>query len=438
MLNPKTHTSSYPDSYYHATLNDRQGFPLLDGDKQTQVCVIGGGFSGVNTALELAEKGYQVTLLEAYRIGWGASGRNGGQMIRGIGHGLDQFRSQIGQEGINAIEQMGFDAVDLVLDRIKRHHIDCDLVMGHACLATKPRHMKAFRDEKTHLDQINYPHELRVIEKSDIHSVVGSDFYLGGLLDMGSGHLHPLNLVVGEARAAEELGVRIYEHARVTSIEEHGQTNPHKSGFSVHTDTGTVTAEQLVICGNAYVQGLNEVLETTVLPAGSYVIATEPLSEAQQQQILPTNAAVADERMALDYYRLSADGRLVFGGLCTYSGRDPSSIIGALKPNMDAVFPYLKNVAIDYQWGGMIGIGANRLPQIGRLRPNLYYAQAYAGHGLAATHMAGRIIAEAIQGNDKRLAVFENVKHMRFPGGRRLRSPLLALGMSYHRLMDIF
>lgn len=431
MLNPSTHSTTYPDSYYHATLNDRAGFSILEGSERALVCVIGGGFSGVNTALELAERGFDVVLLEAWQIGWGASGRNGGQLIRGIGHGLEQFRSSIGQSGIDAIEQMGFETVDIVRERIEAFDIDCDLVMGHCCLATKPRHMREFAEEKAHLETIGYPHELQLLEGDKLHAVVGSDFYLGGLLDMGSGHLHPLNLVVGEARAAQSRGVRIYENARVTSIEE-------GDGFTVKTASGEVRADQLVICANAYVRGLNDVLESTVLPAGSYVIATEPLSDAMQQRVLPTNAAVADERIALDYYRLSADGRLVFGGLCTYSGRDPASIVKALRPNMDKVFPYLRDVAIDYQWGGMIGIGANRLPQIGRLREGLYYAQAYAGHGLAASHLAAKVIAEAIAGDDSRLAVFEKVRHMRFPGGSRWRSPLLALGMSWYRFLDLF
>ncbi|MYM64821.1 FAD-binding oxidoreductase [Pseudomaricurvus sp. HS19] len=431
MLNPGTHSTNYPESYYHATLNDRAGFDQLQGDVSAQVCVIGGGFSGVNTALELAERGFDVVLLEAYKIGWGASGRNGGQMIRGIGHGLEQFRNNIGQQGIDAIEQMGFEAVDIVLDRIKQHSIDCDLVMGHACLAMKPRHMQAFREEKAHLDSIGYAYDVHIIEQPEMHTLVGSDCYQGALLDMGSGHLHPLNLVVGEARAAQQQGVRIFENARVEEIDE-------SNGFTVRTASGSVRAEQLVVCANAYVRGLDDVLEATVLPAGSYVMATEPLPEEVQKRLLPTNAAVADERIALDYYRLSSDGRMIFGGLCTYSGRDPKSIIAALKPNMDKVFPELRNTRIDYQWGGLIGIGANRLPQIGRLRENLYYAQAYAGHGLAASHLAGRVIAEAINGDDSRLSIYEKVKHMRFPGGPRFRSPLLALGMSYHRFMDLF
>ena len=431
MLNPGTHSKEYPDSYYFASLKYPQRYPQLEERRETEVCVIGGGFSGVNTALELSERGYKVTLIEAYRIGWGASGRNGGQIIRGVGHELEPFRKAIGQEGIDAIGQMGFEANEIVKARVQKYTIDCDLKMGYCDLATKPRHVKGFEEDKAWLDKVGYPYETRLLNKDQMHEVVGSDVYLGGLTDMGSGHLHPLNLVCGEAKVAADLGVDIFEQSPVTAIEQGDRC-------LVKTAKGEVRADRVVICGNAYVAGLDNTLEGQILPAGSYVIATEPLSEEQCQRILPKDMAVCDQRVDLDYYRLSADKRLLFGGLCTYSGRDPKSILKALRPNMDKVFPYLSDVKIDYQWGGMIGIGANRLPQIGRLRPNVYFAQAYAGHGVNVTHMAAKLIAESIDGESQRIEVFEKVKHMRFPGGRRFRSPVLALGMSYHRLKDCF
>lgn len=260
---------------------------------------------------------------------------------------------------------------------------------------------------------------------------MGTGICLGGLTDMGSGHLHPLNLVSGEAKVATELGVTIYEQSPVIKITQ-GDTNLIKK------DKGEVSADLLIICGNTYGVELDNELQGQVLPAGSYIIASEPLTEEQYQRTIPKDMAVCDQRVDLDYFRLSADKRLLFGGLCTYSGRDPQSIIKALRPNMDKVFPYLKAVKIDYQWGGLIGIGANRLPQIGRLRPNVYYAQAYAGHGVNITHMAAKLIAESIHQQSSRIEVFEKVKHLRFPGGRRFHSPLLALGMSYHRLKDWF
>lgn len=431
MLNPNTHSPTLPDSYYAASQYYKNDYPVLNSNVDVDVCVIGGGLSGVNTALELAERGLSVALVEAFQIGWGASGRNGGQLIRGIGHGTEQFRHQIGQEGIDAIDMMGLEAVEIVKTRVKQYNIQCDLKMGYCDLGHKPKDIKAFEEDKAWLDSVGYAYETRMLDKSDMGEVVGSDSYLGGLIDMGSGHLHPLNLAQGEAQAAFDLGVKIFENSKVTGI-QYGEKN------TISTERGQVTANYLVICGNAYVAGLNKELEGKVLPAGSYVIATEPLPDNIWHRVLPTDMAVCDQRVALDYYRLSADKRLLFGGLCNYSGRDPKSIVDTLKPHMDKVFPYLRNVKIDYQWGGMIGIGANRMPQIGRLQDNVYYAQAYSGHGLNATHMAAKVIAESITEQSERIQYFEKISHMQFPGGRRLRSPLLAAGMLFHRVKELF
>ena len=431
MLNPKTHSADYPDSYYAATREYSCDYPKLSEAIDTQVCVIGGGLSGVNTALELSERGYKVVLLEAFKIGWGASGRNGGQLIRGIGHGTAQFANSIGVDGVNALDHMGLEAVDIVRDRVKKYNIQCDLKMGYSDLAHKPRHMRELETEKEWLDSVNYSHETRLLKQHEMHEVVGSSNYIGGLIDMGSGHVHPLNLTLGEANAAQAQGVEIYEQSKVVNIE-------YRERPVVKTENGQVTADKLVICGNAYVAGINDELEARVLPAGSYVIATEPLPESVWRRVLPKDMAVCDLRVALDYYRLSADKRLLFGGLCNYSGRDPKSIVGTLKPHMDDVFPYLKDVKIEYQWGGMIGIGANRMPQVGRLHPNVYYAQAYSGHGVNATHLCAKVIAEHISGETRRMEIFEKIHHMRFPGGRRFRSPMLAAGMIFHRLKDLF
>jgi glycine/D-amino acid oxidase-like deaminating enzyme len=431
-LNPQTHTDDHPASYYVATANTdtQHSYPSLTESLEADVCVVGGGFSGVNTALELADRGYNVVLLEGRRIGWGASGRNGGQLIRGVGHGLEPFRKVLGQEGIDAVVQMGYESVDIIRERVARFNIQCDLKWGYCDLALRLRHLNDLDADYKELKATGYKHRIERIGKDRMHEVVGSDRYIGGLIDYGAGHLHPLNLIAGEAAAAAELGVQIFENSLVTEVE-------HGDRVRVRTAKGEVTADKLVLCGNAYVAGLNDTLAGKVLPAGSYVMATEPLTEEQAKRVLPQDMAVCDLNVALDYYRLSADRRLLFGGLCNYSGRDPASIEAALKPHMDKVFPYLKDLRIDYQWGGMIGIGANRFPQVGRLQPNVYYAQAYSGHGLNVTHMAGRLIAESIHQESKRLDLFEKVKHITFPGGPKFRSPILALGMLYHRLRDV-
>ncbi|QNH74835.1 FAD-binding oxidoreductase [Pseudomonas protegens] len=420
-------------SYYAASSLPQPDYPALAGELTADVCVVGGGFSGLNTALELAERGFNVVLLEARKIGWGASGRNGGQLIRGVGHGLEQFTKVIGSDGVRQMKLMGLEAVDIVRQRIERLQIPCDLTWGYCDLANKPADLEGFAADAEELRSLGYRHQTRLLQADEMHSVVGSKRYVGGLIDMGSGHLHPLNLALGEARAAQQMGVRLFEHSAVTRID-------YGSEVKVHSARGTVRAKTLVLGCNAYLNDLNPQLGGKVLPAGSYIIATEPLSPAQARELLPQNMAVCDQRVALDYYRLSADRRLLFGGACHYSGRDPKDIAAYMRPKMLAVFPQLAAVKIDYQWGGMIGIGANRLPQIGRLKdqPNVYYAQAYSGHGLNATHLAGKLLGEAISGqHGGGFDLFAKVPHITFPGGKHLRSPLLALGMLWHRLKEL-
>ena len=427
------HSSQHANSYYAASANRQLDYPTLGGELRADVCIVGGGFSGLNTAIELAQKGLSVVLLEAHKIGWGASGRNGGQLIRGVGHGVEQFEAVIGAQGVRELKLMGLEAVEIVRQRIAQFNIDCDLTWGYCDLANKPSHLEGFAEDMAELKQLGYRHELRLLQPEQMHEVVGSNRYMGGLIDMGSGHLHPLNLALGEAAAAQSLGVQLFEHSAVTRID-------YGPEVKVHTAQGVVRATHLVLACNAYLNGLNSNLGGKVLPAGSYVIATEPLSEAEARAIIPQNMALCDQRVALDYYRLSADRRLLFGGACHYSGRDPADIAGYMRPKMLAVFPHLHDARIDYQWGGMIGIGANRLPQIGRLKEqaNVYYAQAYSGHGVNATHLAGKLLGEAIAGQaSSGFDLFAKVPHMTFPGGKHLRSPLLALGMLWHRMKEL-
>jgi glycine/D-amino acid oxidase-like deaminating enzyme len=429
---PAVHSDQHASSYYAATANLQLAYPPLAGEELADVCIVGGGFSGLNTAIELAQKGFSVVLLEAHQVGWGASGRNGGQLIRGVGHGVEQFESVIGQDGVRNLKLMGLEAVEIVRRRVEQYNINCDLTWGYCDLANKPAHLEGFAEDKAELESLGYRHELRLLQPEQMHQVVGSDRYAGGMIDMGSGHLHPLNLALGEAAAAASLGVKLHEHSAVTHID-------YGPEVQVHTANGKVRAKTLVLACNAYLNGLNDKIGGKVLPAGSYVIATEPLSPAQARSLIPQNMALCDQRVTVDYFRLSADNRLLFGGACHYSGRDPADIAAYMRPKMLQVFPHLKDVRIDYQWGGMIGIGANRLPQIGRLKdqPNVFYAQAYAGHGVNATHLAGKLLAEAISGQQGGgFELFDKVPHMTFPGGKHLRSPLLALGMAWYRLKE--
>ncbi len=425
-------SNDHAQSYYRASAHALPERPSLGADLNADVCVVGGGFTGVNTAIELAQRGLSVILLEARRIGWGASGRNGGQLIRGIGHDVSGFAKSVGEEGVRYLERAGIDSVALVGERIAQHRIDCDLRWGFCELANTPAQFAAFKGEQEHLAALGYAPETRLVGPRAMREVVDSSVYAGGLVDMGSGHLHPLNLVLGEAQVAESLGVRIFEHTPVLAL-VHGDT------VQVRCAGGTVRANHLVLACNAHLDELEPRLSGKVLPAGSYIIATEPLSQAVAQSLIPQNLALCDQKVGLDYYRLSADRRLLFGGACHYSGRDPQDIAAYMRPKMLKVFPQLANTAIAFQWGGKIGITANRFPQVGRLKqyPNVFYAQGYSGHGLNVTHWCARLLAEGIHaGASPGLDIFSQVPHMTFPGGKALRSPLLALGMLWYRLRE--
>ncbi|NMX92072.1 MULTISPECIES: FAD-binding oxidoreductase [unclassified Pseudomonas] len=429
-MNP---SQDHARSYYRASANAMPERPALAEDLSADVCVIGGGFTGVNTAIELAQRGLSVILLEARRIGWGASGRNGGQLIRGIGHDVSGFARHVGEEGVRYLQRAGIDSVALVGERIREHGIDCDLRWGFCELANTPAQFAAFKGEQQSLAALGYVPETRLVAAQDMAQVVGSKLYAGGLVDMGSGHLHPLNLVLGEARVAEALGVRIFEQSPALQL-SHGDT------VQVRCASGTVRAASLVLACNAHLEELEPRLSGKVLPAGSYIIATEPLPAALADELIPQNLALCDQKVGLDYYRLSADRRLLFGGACHYSGRDPVDIAAYMRPKMLKVFPQLATTAIEFQWGGKIGITANRFPQVGRLQqyPNVFYAQGYSGHGLNVTHWCARLLAEAIHaGHSQGLETFSRVPHMTFPGGKALRSPLLALGMLWYRLREM-
>lgn len=426
-------STDHARSYYRATAHAMPERPPLGADLTADVCVIGGGFTGVNTAIELARRGLSVILLEARRIGWGASGRNGGQLIRGIGHDVSGFAKYVGEEGVRYLERAGIESVALVGERIREHGIDCDLRWGFCELANTPAQFAAFKGEQEHLAALGYAHETRLVGPQDMRQVVGSTAYAGGLVDMGSGHLHPLNLVLGEAQVAESLGVQIFEQTEVLEL-IHGET------VKMRCAGGTVRAASLVLACNAHLEELEPRLSGKVLPAGSYIIATEPLSEAVANQLIPQNLALCDQKVGLDYYRLSADRRLLFGGACHYSGRDPVDIAAYMQPKMLKVFPQLADTAIEFQWGGKIGITANRFPQVGRLKqyPNVFYAQGYSGHGLNVTHWCAKLLAEGIHaGQSTGLDIFSQVPHMTFPGGKAFRSPLLALGMLWYRLREL-
>ena len=423
-LKKTVETSDHPRSYYAASASWQTDYPQLEGELNVEVVIIWAGFSGVATAVELCEKGFKVALVEANRISWGASGRNGGQIIGGLGHNPQAFRRTIGNDGVKAIVQMGAECVGIVRERIEKYDIDCDLKWGYCEAALRPRHLQAYRRWAAEDEDIE------LLDKNQLKEYINSDIYLGGYVKHNWGHLHPLNLCIGEARVAENLGAKIFEQSPVSKI-TYGD-NP-----AVHTEKGTIRADTVVVCGNAYLGKLIPYLDNRVLPSTSCIIATQPLNEQQLDQTLRRDVAVCDSRTALDYYRLSNDKRLLFGGLSNYTGLEPTNVLDIMRAKMANVFPNLKNVGIDYQWSGQMAISLRRIPQMGRLDGNVLYLSGYSGHGLAPTHIMGRVIAEAIAGNSERFDILSKITHYPWPGGKLLRRPAMAAGMMFYKMMDL-
>lgn len=431
--NQREHTNSY----YAATQRDKTPFPTLSGDVTTDICIIGGGLTGVSTALELAEQGRDVVLLEAHRIGWGASGRNGGQIIGGYGGKLtskpDKTDKRHGKGTTDKLVDMGNEAVEIIKQRIQKYQIECDLKWGFLNVALKQREMDDLGHWYDELKEQGYEPDIQMVDKEGLRDYVGTDRYIGGMVDMGWGHLQVLDLCKGEARAAANLGAQIFEQTIAQDV-EHGDT------IKVKTEHGTVHAKQLILCGNAYLAALAPKLAPKltkyVLPATSYIIATEPLSDEQVADVMPKNYAVCDQRTALDYFRLSADNRMLFGGVSNYTASAPRSITTTLRNKMLKVFPQLSDAEIDYYWGGRMGISFRRVPQLGQLAPNVFYAQAYSGHGVAPTHMTGRILAETLNGDRSRFDIMAKETHVPFPGFGMIRQSMYAVGMSFYKIRD--
>ena len=358
-------TREHAESYYAASANWQTDYPELEGDIEVDVVIVGGGFSGVATALELGELGYKVALLEANRIGWGASGRNGGQIIGGYGQNPSAFKANIGSEGVEVVENMGVECVEIIKQRIEKYKIDCDLKWGYCEVGLRKRHLKDYRE------WADKDPKIQLLDRDELKQYINSDVYLGGYYREDWGHIQPLNLCIGEAKVAESLGALIFEQTRVTGI-TYGE-NP-----AVQTEKGSVRANHVILCGNAYMGNLVPYLDARVLPATSCVIGTEPLTEEQLQQTMVRDVAVCDSRTALDYYRLSADKRLLFGGLSNYSGLDPTNATEIMRAKMLKVFPSLKEVKIDYSWSGRMGISLRRMPQIGRIKDsNVLYISGW-------------------------------------------------------------
>lgn len=424
-------TREHTGSWYAATRRNATDYPALRGEHRCDVAVVGAGFSGVSASLFLAERGYDVALIEANRVGWGASGRNGGQLIAGFTDAA-RFGKKFGPAAATMVRQMGLECRDILVARVAQYTIDCDLKFGYLDVAAsgRPAELRNLEAQLQDGLQNDYPHALRLVRKDELDSWVRTDSYVAGLSNAGNGHLHPLNLCIGEARAASELGATIFEQTRVTRIR-------HGARPVIETETGKVFANKVILAGNAYLRAAEPKLRNTIFPAGSYMIATEPLSERQVQALLPADAAYCEQQTALNYFRLSPDRRLLFGGMCNYSGRHPKNIAASLRPRLAKIFPSLADVRVDYQWGGNIAISINRIPQFGRIQGNTYYVQGYSGHGVAPTHIAGKMLADIVGGDSEQFDLFARVRHLAIPGGKWFASPAVALGMMYYRIKEL-
>lgn len=416
-------------SYYAASANKTDLRPRLTGDQRFDICVVGAGYSGLSTALHLAEKGYQVAVVEGARIGWGASGRNGGQIVNGLNASLATIKRRYGTDAARFVAGLVMEGGDIIRQRVAQYDIACDLKPNNIFAAYTAAHMKEL-EARHALWQSHGITSQTLLSREDMRNHVGSDVYCGGMIDAAGGHIHPLNLALGEADAIEKNGGTIFEMSPVRKVDI-DQARP-----VITTDQGQISCKTLVLCGNAYLGHVVPKLAPRVMPVATQVMATEPLSPDVANRLLPTDACVEDVRYILDYYRLSADKRLLFGGGTVYGGTDPKDIAAKLRPNMEKVFPEMAGVRIDYAWGGNFALSFSRVPQMGRLNENTYFAHGYSGHGVTGSHTFGRILSEAIDGDASRYDVFAKLPWIPFPGGRMFRVPYSVMGSWWYGLRD--
>ena len=415
-------------SYYRASANPHPDHPRLEGEHEADVCVIGAGFTGLSAALELAERGFSVAVLEAETVGWGASGRNGGQICSGFSSGMGKLEAQAGKDDARKCWALSEEAKTLMRSRIERYGIECDLKWGYVHVAPKPGDVPELSEMQEEYAAYGYD-KTEVLDKAELEDRLGSTIYHGGLRDAGAGHLHPLNYCLGLADAAVSHGARIFEHSAVTRVDTGAAPAAHTAG-------GVVRAKFIVVAGNAYLGKTVPALYSKIMPVGSFILATEPLGENRARSLIRDDDAICDTNFVVDYFRLSGDQRMLFGGRCSYSTIEPRDLEGFMRPRMLKVFPQLGDVKLDYCWGGYIGITVNRIPDIGRISDTVYYAHGYSGQGVALTGIYGKVIAEAVAGQAERFDVLAQFKHTPFPGGP-IRTPMLVAAMLYYRMRDL-
>ncbi len=419
----------YPDSWYAATATPVAPFPKLKGAHTFDVCVIGAGFTGLSTALHLAERGYSVAVVEAHRVGWGASGRNGGQVGSGQRRDQDELEKMVGLDDARHLWDLSQQAKALIKSLSETHQIESAHKQGVAhleCHAKDVRHTHAYTE---HLEKTYGYTQIQNLDRDATRALVGTKAYHGGALDMGAAHIHPLNFALGLARAATAAGGQIFEQSEVTKI---AKGDP----ATIVTAHGKVTANHVVLACNGYLGGLNEPTAARVMPINNFIVATEPLGQSGAEALISQDVAIADSKFVVNYYRRSADNRLLFGGGESYGYKFPKDIRAVVSKPMLQIYPQLKDVKLEYAWGGTLAITVNRMPHFAQVAPNILSASGYSGHGVALATLAGKITASAIAGQAEDFDVMSRVPTHRFPGGRALRSPSLKLAMTWYAMRD--
>lgn len=422
-------TGAHTDSYYAASAHPAPDRPPLKGETTADVCVVGAGYSGLSTALHLAERGHKVVIVEGAQVGWGASGRNGGQIVNGLNASLQTIQRRYGQDTASFVAGVVQEGGQIIRERVRTYDIQCDLKDTNVFVGLTPAHMRELEARRALWASYGI-HNQDMLDREQLRDHVRSDLYAGGLVDHSGGHMHPLNLALGEAAAFERLGGIIHEHSPVVSVDAQAARPV------VRTAQGTVICKTLVLCGNAYLGGVVPQLAPRVMPVSTQVMATEPLAADLAQSLIPGDGCVEDIRYILDYYRLSADNRLLFGGGTVYGGADPRDIKAKLRRNMRRVFPQLDSTRIDYAWSGNFALSFSRVPQMGRIGTSTYFAHGYSGHGVTGSHLFGRILSEAITGDLSRFDVFAGLPWYPFPGGRAFRVPYSVMGSWWYGLRD--
>jgi gamma-glutamylputrescine oxidase len=419
-------------SYYSASLERETSFPKLRGQVSVDVAVVGGGFTGVATAVELSERGLKVALVEAKKIGWGASGRNGGQ-VTGSLSGESAMRKQLrvaslGRDVDDFIWRLRWRGHEIIESRVAKYGIVCDLKRGHLHAAMKAPHLRDLQEEFEEAQRRGMGGDVTLLDAGGVRELLATERYIGALKNTRNLHLHPLRLCIGEAMAAAGLGASMFEHSEAITI-------IHGPRPTLVTAEGRVNARQILIAGDVYHRLEPRRLRGMIFPAIGGIVATQRLG-ALASAINPEDLAVYDCRFVLDYYRLTADSRLLFGGGANYSGRASRDIATELRDSIECTFPQLKGIGIDFQWTCAMGIVINRIPQLGKLSDNVWYCQGYSGHGIASSHVMGEILAEALTGTLSRFDTFASFKHVKVPFGAALGNPLLAAGMWYYQLLE--